>query len=96
MDGAPPSLDEMLAGVAAGRAADPLAPVTVICPSHLSALQLRRRLAELTAFAAVRFETLPRLAELIGADRSRHRAAPRGGEAMRQACCVGTTGVVAE
>ena len=69
MDGAPPSLDEMLAGVAAGRAADPLAPVTVICPSHLSALQLRRRLAELTAFAAVRFETLPRLAELIGAGR---------------------------
>lgn len=46
---------------------DPLAPVTVICPSHLSALQLRRRLAERTAFAAVRFETLPRLAELVGA-----------------------------
>ncbi len=69
MDAAPPSLDEMLAGIAAGRAADPLAPVTVICPSHLSALQLRRRLAELTPFAAVRFETLPRLAELIGAGR---------------------------
>lgn len=59
----------MLAGIAAGRALDPLAPVTVICPSHLSALQMRRRLAELTPFAAVRFETLPRLAELIGAGR---------------------------
>ncbi len=69
MDAAPPALDEMLAGIAAGRAADPLAAVTVICPSHLSALQLRRRLAELTPFAAVRFETLPRLAELIGAGR---------------------------
>ena len=69
MDAAPLPLDEMLAGIAAGRAADPLAPVTVICPSHLSALQLRRRLAGLTPFAAVRFETLPRLAELIGAGR---------------------------
>ena len=69
MVGAPPSLDEMLAGIAAGRAADPLAPVTVICPTHLSALQLRRRLAGLTDFTAVRFETLPRLAELLGAGR---------------------------
>jgi len=63
----PPSLDEMLGRIARGRIADPLAPVTVICPTHLSALQLRRRLAEATPFAAVRFETLPRLAELIGA-----------------------------
>ncbi len=43
--------------------------MTVICPTHLSALQLRRRLARMTDFAAVRFETLPRLAELIGAGR---------------------------
>ena len=57
----------MLAQIAAGRADDPLAPVTVICPSHLAGLQMRRRLAALTPFAAVRFETLPRLAELIGA-----------------------------
>ncbi|HTI33873.1 MAG TPA: hypothetical protein VL422_09380, partial [Miltoncostaea sp.] len=62
-----PSLDGLLAGIAEGRAAAPLDPVTVVCPSHLAALQLRRRLAELTPFAAVRFETLPRLAELIAA-----------------------------
>lgn len=69
MDGAPPSLEAMLAEIAAGRAADPLAPVTVICPTHLSALQMRRTLAGMTDFTAVRFETLPRLAELIGAGR---------------------------
>ena len=45
-------------------------------PSHAAGLQLRRRLAELGPFAAVRFETLPRIAELLaaghlaGADRS--------------------------
>ena len=69
MDGPPPSLDDMLAAIAGGRAENPLSPVTVICPTHLSALQLRRRLAGMTDFAAVRFETLPRLAELIGAGR---------------------------
>jgi RecB family exonuclease len=62
-----PSLDELLERISAGRRAAPLAPVTVICPSHLAALQLRRRLAEAGPFAGVRFETLPRLAELIGA-----------------------------
>ena len=62
-----PDLDAMLRVIAEGRAADPLAPVTVLCPSHIAALHLRRRLAELTLFAAVRFETLPRLAELIAA-----------------------------
>ena len=62
-----PDLDAMLRAIAEGRAADPLAPVTVLCPSHIAALHLRRRLAELTPFAAVRFETLPRLAELIAA-----------------------------
>ena len=37
-------------------------------PSHVSGIQLRRRLAtEYGPFAAVRFETLPRLAELLGA-----------------------------
>jgi RecB family exonuclease len=66
---ASPSLEEMLAEIAEGRRDDPLAPVTVICPTHLSALQMRRRLAQLTPFAAVRFETLPRLAELLGAGR---------------------------
>ena len=40
---------------------------TVIVPSRLSALQMRRRLAARGAFAGVRFEPLARLAELIAA-----------------------------
>ncbi len=64
-----PSREAMLDAIAAGRRADPLAPVTVICPSHLAALQMRRALAERGPYAAVRFETLPRLAELLGAGR---------------------------
>ncbi len=62
-----PDVFEALAQIATGRKADPLAPVTVIAPSHLAAIHLRRRLAEIASFAAVRFETAPRLAELIGA-----------------------------
>ena len=62
-----PELDDLLTIIAAGRARDPLAPVTVLVPSHVAALQLRRRLADLGAFAAVRFEPLARIAELIGA-----------------------------
>ncbi len=56
-----------LESIAQARRSDPLAPVTVVVPSHAAGLQLRRRLAEIGPFAAVRFETLPRLAELIGA-----------------------------
>lgn len=62
-----PDVDEALQAIANARRQDPLAPVTVVSPSHAAALQLRRRLAALGAFAAVRFEPLPRLAELIGA-----------------------------
>ena len=57
---------DALAEVAASRAIDPLRPVTVVAPSRLATLALRRELARLTPHAAVRFETLPRLAELIG------------------------------
>jgi ATP-dependent helicase/nuclease subunit B len=56
-----------LNSIAEARSADPLRPVTVIAPSHAAALQMRRRLADITSFAAVRFETFPRLAELMGA-----------------------------
>ncbi|HMF86997.1 MAG TPA: hypothetical protein VK575_02890, partial [Gemmatimonadaceae bacterium] len=56
-----------LESIAAGRKEDPLAPVTVVVPSHAAGLQLRRRLAELGPFAGVRFETLPRIAELLAA-----------------------------
>lgn len=52
--------------VAAVRAADPLRPVTFVVPTRLAALAMRRELARLTPHAAVRFETLPRLAELVG------------------------------
>src|SRR2546426_10610699 len=62
-----PNIDSALIAIAKGRAHDPLAPVTVVAPSHPAALQLRRRLAELLPFAAVRLETLPRIAELLGA-----------------------------
>jgi RecB family exonuclease len=56
-----------LDAIASVRRRDPLAPVTVVVPSHVAGIQLRRRLAEHGAFAAVRFETLSRLAELLGA-----------------------------
>ncbi len=68
-DSPPLDIEAALDAIARGRAADPLAPVTVIAPSHIAALQLRRRLAERAPFAGVRFETLPRLAELIAAGR---------------------------
>jgi len=61
-----PALPEALAEIARSRKRDALAPVTVIVPSHVAAIELRRRLAAATGrFAAVRFETLPRLAELL-------------------------------
>ena len=60
-------LDSALTEIAASRRADPLAPVTVLVPSHVAGLQLRRRLAQMTPFAGVRFETLPRIAELLAA-----------------------------
>jgi RecB family exonuclease len=61
------TISEGLAQIAAARSGDPLAPVTVIVPSHLAGLQLRRRLARLAPYAGVRFETLPRLAEIVAA-----------------------------
>lgn len=62
-------VEQLLDRLASQRRIDPLAPVTVIAPSRTAAIQLRDRLAQRTAFAAVRFETLPRLAELIAAGR---------------------------
>jgi RecB family exonuclease len=60
-------LEDALRHVGASRRADPLAPVTFVAPTRIAALALRRELARHTPYAAVRFETLPRLAELIGA-----------------------------
>ena len=62
-----PDVPTTLRSIAEGRRDDPLLPVTVVAPSHAAALQMRRRLGELTPFASVRFETFPRLAELLGA-----------------------------
>jgi len=62
-----PDLPATLRSIAEARRDDPLRPVTVVAPSHAAALQMRRRLGELTPFAAVRFETFPRLSELLGA-----------------------------
>jgi ATP-dependent helicase/nuclease subunit B len=63
------SLSDTLRLIAAARDDQPLAPVTVVVPSHIAGLQLRRRLAQLGPFAGVRFETLPRIAEVLGAVR---------------------------
>ena len=62
-----PDVQAALQSIAAARKDDPLAPVTFVVPSHVAGLQLRRRLAEMDPFAGVRFETLPRVAELLGA-----------------------------
>jgi hypothetical protein len=60
-------LNQTLDRIARTRKDDPLANATVIVPSRLAALQLRRRLAIRGPFAGVRFEPLARLAELIAA-----------------------------
>jgi hypothetical protein len=60
-------LDEALDLVARARADNPLQPVTFITPTRVAALALRRDLAQRRSHAGVRFETLPRLAELAGA-----------------------------
>ena len=52
-------IEELLRSIAASRAADPLAPMTVIVPSHVAGLHLRRRLGRMGAFAGVRFESDP-------------------------------------
>jgi hypothetical protein len=66
-----------LEAIARERGANPLAPVTVLVPSHTAGLQMRRRLAAIGPFAGVRFETLPRLAELLGAGGlAAHRRSP--------------------
>ncbi len=62
-----PDVQSALTTIAADRKRDPLAPVTVVTPSHAAGLQMRRRLAAMGPFAAVRFETLPRIAELLAA-----------------------------
>ena len=62
-----PAASDALQTIVRSRRSDPLAPATVVAPSHVAAIHLRRQLAEIGPFAGVRFETLPRIAELLGA-----------------------------
>lgn len=84
-----PLLDGLGRHVAAAQADDRFRPVTVIAPSRTSALALRRRLAlEAGGLFGVRFEVLPRLAELLAAPAlARAGRVPAGaaarGEALR-------------
>lgn len=72
-------VDSILDQIASERSTDPLAPVTVVVPSRLALLQLRRRLALRGAFANVRFEVVSRLAELVAAaELARSRRRPMG------------------
>jgi hypothetical protein len=72
-----------LESMAADRRRDPLAPLTVIVPSHAAGLQLRRRLADVAPFAGVRFEMLARVAETLAAG-TWLRPAARPGPADRR------------
>jgi ATP-dependent helicase/nuclease subunit B len=72
-----PAASAALLTIARARERDPLAPATVIAPSHVAAIHLRRQLAEIGPFAGVRFETLPRIAELLaGGELARQGRAP--------------------
>src|SRR5947199_8194887 len=72
----PGAYEALLAAVAAGKAGDPLAPVTVVVPSNHVGVAARRLLASGTlgpvcergrGLAATTFVTPFRLAELLGA-----------------------------
>ena len=59
--------------IAEGRGGDPLAPVTVVVPSNLVGLDVRRWLARERPLANVRFLVAERLAELAAAPRLQAR-----------------------
>ena len=63
-----PATDALAATIAAAKAGDPLAPVTVVVPGNLTGLALRRELGGRgDGLFNVRFFVLDRLAELLGA-----------------------------
>jgi len=82
-----PLLDALGRHVAAAQADDRFRPVTVIAPSRAAALALRRRLArEAGGLFGVRFEVLPRLAELLAAPAlARAGRVPAGAAARSEA-----------
>jgi hypothetical protein len=59
----------LIARIRAIQGDDPLAPVTVIVPTHHAGLHLRRTLAARGGYAAARFSILAQLAEMLGAVR---------------------------
>lgn len=63
----PPATAALAEAVAAAKAGDPLAPVTVAVPSVFTGLGLRRSLARGGGVVNVRFLVLARVAELLGA-----------------------------
>jgi hypothetical protein len=64
-----PAVDALLAAVSAAKAADPLAPVTVIVPSALAAVTVRRRLASRGGIVALDTLVLPGLATRLAGKR---------------------------
>ncbi len=63
------SLALLRAFIAAARAGDPLAPVTVVVPSNYAGLSLRRLLGTQDGLVNVRFLGMSRVAELLAAAR---------------------------
>ena len=63
----PPAGERLQRLVAEAKAADPLAPVTVIPPSHYAGISLRHVLAGDAGLLNVRFMVAARLAEYLGA-----------------------------
>ena len=62
-----PALEALAATVAATRAGDPFAPVTVLVPSNYAGLSLRRALAARAGLVNVRFLVFARVAAMLGA-----------------------------
>ncbi|HEV2361470.1 MAG TPA: hypothetical protein VGS21_07195, partial [Acidimicrobiales bacterium] len=56
----------LLAVIRAAQTDDPLAPVTIVTPSNVAALSLRRRIVPEASLVNVRFTRLQSLAEQLG------------------------------